>query len=137
MDFPAIQMDTSWILQIEGKKKELDKSHTVCKLGHGKIKYLGNTTNIHITHIHLELEELLMPSREPWSKCQSSTHLFLVYLNIHTVGETCWLPHACNLNHNPEKLAFAVFLIAAFVIRSLEIYILYVKVYDVYLSTVF
>ena len=44
--------------EVEGKK-ELDKTHTVCKLCKATLKYCGNTTNIrnHILRWHPELEE--------------------------------------------------------------------------------
>ncbi|KAK0146719.1 Zinc finger BED domain-containing protein 1 [Merluccius polli] len=44
--------------EVEGKR-DLEKSHTVCKLCLTKIKYFGNTTNMrnHISRFHPELEE--------------------------------------------------------------------------------
>lgn len=44
--------------EVEGEK-ELDKSHTICKLCRTKLKYFGNTTNIrsHITRFHPEEEK--------------------------------------------------------------------------------
>ena len=38
-------------------KRELDKTHAVCKACHTKIKYLGNTTNLrnHVSRFHSEL----------------------------------------------------------------------------------
>ena len=40
-------------------KKDLDKSHTTCKLCQTKLKYFGNMTNMinHITHFHPKEEE--------------------------------------------------------------------------------
>lgn len=44
--------------EVEGKK-DLDKSHTICKLSKTKLIYFGNTTNMrnHTEHLHPEAQE--------------------------------------------------------------------------------